>query len=467
MAFHKKIKQIEKTQNKIFEFGKLSEGVLQKINYKFRLDWNYYSNRMEGNTLTIEETKNVMIGNIDVHNKPIKDVMEMLGHDKAIQTILKIGTGELNISESRIKDLHKAIMYEDNLVDKEKIGKWKDQPNHVINYKNEKYEFTDPSNVAQSVHQLIDWLNIENDKIKSKKEKALHPVELAFEFHLRYLTIHPFYDGNGRTGRILTNLILIRYGFPPIYIKDNDKTIYYRYLADVQAYGADKYLLFDIMSDYLLRSLTIVSDAIDGKEINEPDDLDKKIQLLQMELDTISSDDEVKIKYSEEAFFTCYKTWMTKFMVVTIPIIQKFNKLFTGVNHRIYISQGGIHVNFVDEPIHLINQKLTDEILSNHDQLKRPYPEFCIQTFYGTLIKGGLKSFGCNYSIVIRFHEIKYEVFVDDFDEETGAREPIKMHEKLLHQALSDEEMKEAAEMFGNTIFKHIDYSTKRNGLRS
>src|SRR5580700_2051704 len=182
MFFREKISEIDRLQQSIQEHGKLGRDLLQKINYKFRLDWNYYSNRMEGNTLTLDETKSVMIGNINVHNKPLKDVMEMKGHDEAVQAILKMGKGELNISESRIKGLHKEIMYEESPTEKAKLGEWKKQPNHVINYRDEKFDFTDPPEVKEEMHALVNWVNAEKEKIDGKKKGALHPVELAFEF---------------------------------------------------------------------------------------------------------------------------------------------------------------------------------------------------------------------------------------------------------------------------------------------
>ena len=466
MSFQNKLNEIDQLREYIESFGTLGKELLNKINYKFRLDWNYYSNRMEGNTLTIEETKSVMVGNITIQNKPIKDVLEMQGHDKAIQLILKMGKGELNISESRIKELHKAIMYEENPSENEKIGKWKTKPNHIINYKGEKFDFVAPEEVPEQMHVLINWINTEKEKITANARGALHPVQLAFEFHMRYLTIHPFYDGNGRTGRILTNLILISYGYPPIYVKDEDKIIYYRYLANVQAYGADKLMFFDIMADYLLRSLNIVKDAIEGKEIEEPGDLDKKIQLLEMELNTISPDDEVKMKFGKEAFLFCYETWITKLISYSVPVIQKFNKFFTGTHHYISVDHGNVRLSFSDEPVTTITEKLSEEINNEISRIGQSRPEFRIQTFYGPLRKGGLKTFGCNYSLIIKFDEIKYEVFVDDFDEITEKLTENKMYERLLHQVLSDKEMKNVVQMLGNTIYKHIDYYTKKNGLR-
>jgi Fic family protein len=466
MSFQNKLKEVDLLQRKIEEYGKLSKELLQKINYKFRLDWNYFSNRMEGNTLTIDETKSVMIGNINVRNKPLKDVMEMKGHDEAIQAILQMGKGELNISEGRIKNLHGVIMYEDSPGEKDKIGKWKIHSNHIFNYKDERFDFTDPSEVPGKMHTLINWINSEKEKIQAGKKDRLHPAELAFEFHLQYLTIHPFYDGNGRTGRILTNLILISYGYPPIYIKDTEKAVYYRYLADVQAYGSDRFMLFKVMAEYLLRSLNIVSNAIDGKDIEEPDDLDKKLQLLERELSNISPDDELKMKYSLDTFLACYEAWIGKLIILAVPVIQKFNRFFTGINHHVSLTKAGIYIYFDNQPVSEIKTKFEEGIQKESERIGQIHQEFRIQTFYGNLIKGGLKSFGCNYSITIKFDEFKYELFVDDLDETTGNRITIKKYERLLHQELTDEEMNDTVSMLGNVIFKHIDYYTKKNGLR-
>src|SRR5690554_3493545 len=120
------LERLREVKSEIDELGKLPKEVLQKINYKFRLDWNYYSNRMEGGTLTREETRSVMVGNITVDGKPMTDVMEMNGHDLVVREILKMGSGEVRISEKRIKDIHKAILQETEDVDRNRqIGNWK------------------------------------------------------------------------------------------------------------------------------------------------------------------------------------------------------------------------------------------------------------------------------------------------------------------------------------------------------
>ena len=199
-----------------------------------------------------------------VNGKPIKDILEVKGHDEVITGILQMGKGELNISEKNIRDIHAAIMYEDDPKKKTEIGVWKKAPNYLYNYKNERFDFVAPAEVPERMHQLINWLNVEKNKISRNTKDALHPVELALRFNLEFVTIHPFYDGNGRTSRIFTNLILISFGYPPLYIRENERAAYYQYLADIQGYGGSPNVFFDYMCDLIIRSQEIVLEAIKG-----------------------------------------------------------------------------------------------------------------------------------------------------------------------------------------------------------
>ena len=153
------IDRIEQNQTIISTYGKFDDAILKKINYKIRLDWNYYSNRMEGGTLTREETRSVMVNNIDIKGKPFKDVAEMKGHNAIVLEVLKMSKGDLRISENRIKEIHKAIMHEDETEKAKEIGKWKSTPNEIINYQGEKFSFTSPSEVAEEVHKMLNRTN--------------------------------------------------------------------------------------------------------------------------------------------------------------------------------------------------------------------------------------------------------------------------------------------------------------------
>jgi len=332
MIYSDKLHRIDTLQANILERGPIPTELLNRINYKLRLEWNYTSNSMEGNSLTKRETRTVMVGVIDVNDKPIKDVIEIRNHDKVISTIMKIGKGELNISEGRIKEIHKGIMYEEDPEKQKHIGQWKNTDNYMINFQGERYDFVPHSEVKERMHDLINWTNTEKEKIQRSKKDAIHPVSLALKFHLDYLAIHPFYDGNGRTARILTNLILISYGYPPLYINENEKHNYHRYLTDIQSYGGEPDLFYDFMAGLLLRSMQLIADTLESKEIEEDDDIDKEITLFKRSLDKGLERKEIK-------------SWGNISKIIkgsAIPLFQKFigklsqfDELFQNHEHRI------------------------------------------------------------------------------------------------------------------------------------
>lgn len=284
MGYLDKRNQIDSFQESISSFGELSEDLKKKITYKFRLDWNYYSNSMEGNTLTMGETRSVMVGNLTVGGKPIKDVLEMKGHDEVITEILKIGQSESRLSEKRIREIHNGIMHEEDESKKNMIGSWKTEPNWIINYKGERFDFVEPADVPARIHDLLNKTNAAIDALKQQRADAPHPIDIALDFHLEYVIIHPFYDGNGRTARILTNLLLISFGYPPFWVKSNDRKAYNQYIADIQGYGGNPDLFYEFAAEQILYSQKIILNALEGNEINDSDDLDKELALLKAQL---------------------------------------------------------------------------------------------------------------------------------------------------------------------------------------
>ena len=335
MSVTEKLAEIDRRQQAIERIGPLANQVKQRINYRFRLDWNYYSNRMEGGTLTREETRSIMVGNLDVHRKPIKDVIEMNGHDRVVRELLRIGSGEVRLSEKRITDIHRAIMHEEDSDKRRQIGRWKEQANEIINYQGEKINFCPPQEVAARMHDLLNRTNAGIDYIERGKRPVPHPLLLASDFHIDYLTIHPFYDGNGRTARILTNLLLIARGFPPIVLTDQDKAPYYRYLSDIQTHSSDRNLFYDFISDLMLRSVQLVQDAIDGKDVDNEDDVEKELTLIAQQLRFIPptgpSESSERIKsviYS--SIFPVFEELQNK--------LRPFAKLFKGFSPQIRLN---------------------------------------------------------------------------------------------------------------------------------
>jgi Fic family protein len=447
MNIDEKLQVIDTLKTEIDAHGKLSPETLRKINYKFRLDWNYYSNKMEGNTLTKDETRSIMIGNVTIHGKPIRDVLEMRGHDDAIEAILKIGKGELNISERRIKELHRAIMHEETEENKAKIGVWKTVDNYVLNYKGERFDFTKSDDVAEEMHNLINWLSAESDK--QGKKGALHPALLAIEFHLRYVTIHPFYDGNGRTARILMNLILISRGFPPIIIKTEEKERYHQYIADIQGYGGTRDFYYDLMLDLLARSLTLVNTAIKGGNIEEPDDIDKRIELIKTKLHGIDAVTETK------SFDTVNSTLNDSIFPIFLQLDEKIAKitdLFTRTYRQIQYAEDGKTVNIPIEQnnlSHSLNSWLEDRFKRTIE--KQTPDQGITDVHYHYQLNEFKKSLALPFivtNIFIRFSEFDYAIKIDS----NNASERKFSYGKPMNRQVADDIVRNIINRFLNEM---------------
>jgi Fic family protein len=417
MSYTEKLKEIDALQQQIAAHGKLSDDVRKRIDYKFRLDWNYYSNSMEGNTLTMEETRSVMVGNVTVDGKPLKDVLEMQGHDTVVLEILKVGMGDARLSEKRIKDIHRGIMHEDDPAKKKKIGIWKPEPNFLYNYKGESFEFVPPVEVPERMHQLLDRTNASIDAIIAKKKDAPHPVDVALRFHLEYVSIHPFYDGNGRTARILTNLLLISLGYPPFWVKTEERDTYGRYLGDIQGYGGKPDLFLAFAADLVLRSQRLVLDAIAGKEIEEPGDLEKKLQLLKQKLNT-GTDDIVKTEKSGTVSKQVFDEVLRPLFKTMIARLNQFDSLFKERSVDLEIN-GGVYRGFdriIDSPARIYD--FTNEV----KQMKFTY----LLTGFR---KAGKEPFNASTFLTIDFHQLVYEGYL---------QKDKLLFSKLYHQKLSE-----------------------------
>ncbi len=319
------LSKIDELQAQIDEHGKLDSDLAKQIQYKFRLDWNYFSNAMEGNSLTRIETKQLMMDNVTIDGKSFKDISEMRGHDEVVQEIFKIGKGDIRISEKRIKNMHKAIMHEDDPAKRDFIGKWKTTDNHLINYRGEKFYFLPHSEVPDAMHELLNETNADIDALKSGKKDRKHPVLIAFDFHLKYVRIHPFYDGNGRTARLLTNLLLISFGYPPFLLSEKSRESYNRILAEIQGYGGDSKDFHVLLGNLLIESQQLVLDVIAGKDISDDDDIDKEILLWKQGLSNEVSELEEK---SEIVVVQTYRNSVRPLFELFINKHSQFSDLF-------------------------------------------------------------------------------------------------------------------------------------------
>ena len=184
--------------------------------YKIGLTWS--SNALEGNTLTISETKVVLEDGLTIGGRPLRDFYETVGHGAAYDFMFTL-VGERKIRVKDIRAIHRLFYRQ---VDEPQAGVWRDQPVIVTG---SSYVFPAPADIEREMEGLEAWAAAERNR--------LHPIEFAALLHLKLVTVHPFIDGNGRMSRLVMNLALLQDGYqlaiiPPVCRAD--------YLAAIRRY---------------------------------------------------------------------------------------------------------------------------------------------------------------------------------------------------------------------------------------
>lgn len=458
--------RIQELQDEIAALGPLDPEVRKRIDYKFRLDWNYHSNNIEGGTLTVAETKSIMLGHVTVDDKPLKDILEMKGHDQTVKTIMSIGKGEVQLSEKRIKEIHAAIIQEDDPELKSSVGQWKTVAN-LIHYKNETIPFLEPEQVPEAIHKLLDWFKAEHDKIKRQHKDALPALSLAFEFHLRFLTIHPFYDGNGRVGRILLNLILIDMGYPPLIVTGGEKPKYNDLLTEIQVYGAPQNDLFIFLGKLLIRSLELVKRAIDGEEITQLIDPEIRLQHLERQLALAETEKRTLDCIDNEIYRSHLDKWIYPLLTLAHSKVQRVEHLFlipkcdTVLNHKMTVPPGR-------NASHAFNLETTK--LYFHHMLNQTEPRILssgirLSANLHRFKAGGEITFSITAAFIITFTPSKYQIHFDipQGNPKHQLNKPIL--ERFFLNPLTNEECEDIANDFLASLVDTIEYQSLRLGI--
>jgi Uncharacterized conserved protein len=207
------IKQINSKKKILDSKRPFNEAAIKNLKQYFDVDLTYNSNAIEGNTLTITETKVILEDGITIgKGKTLKEHLEVINHKEAIDYVEDIVNRNIDIDQNVIKDLHYIIL---KSINNENAGRYRSL-NVLISGSN--HRPPEQFLVPQEMEDLIKWY----DENKNK----LHPIVLAAEFYHKFTFIHPFIDGNGRCGRLLMNLILMRNGYPITVIRMEERNEY-------------------------------------------------------------------------------------------------------------------------------------------------------------------------------------------------------------------------------------------------
>lgn len=201
--------QIDRKKQELDARRPLTEGEVARLNEDFIIEYTYNSNAIEGNTLTLRETDLVLRG-LTIDQKPLKDHMEAVGHKEAFEFVTELVKDNTPISEYIIKQIHYLVLADK----KDDRGVYRRIPVRIMGAQHEPVQ---PYLIEPKMEQLLREFN----------ESTEHIVTKLARFHIEFEGIHPFVDGNGRTGRLLVNLELMKAGYPPIDIKFTDRISYY------------------------------------------------------------------------------------------------------------------------------------------------------------------------------------------------------------------------------------------------
>lgn len=249
---------------------------------KLRLEWNYNSNHIEGNTLSYHETELLLLFDRTAGGHPLRDYEEMKAHNVAIHHTRRLARAAQVPGEGDVRDLNKILLKEpfwqraqtsDGQPTRKRIipGDYKTQPNHVRTPTGELLRFAEPEETPALMEE---WTR----DFRRDLKRTAYPLPLLLaESHWSFLRIHPFDDGNGRTARLLTNYVLLQMDLPPVVIKSDERD---RYIGALQKADLGRMLsLARFMLENISWSLALAIRAAKGESIREPDDMSKEIDI--------------------------------------------------------------------------------------------------------------------------------------------------------------------------------------------
>jgi Fic family protein len=307
LEFNESLERIAAKKKQLSQKRPLPAVALQKIKEGLSVEWTYNSNSIEGNTLTLRETRIVLEEGMTVKGKSMREHFEITNHHDAIEFVENLVSQHNPLRERDILDIHQLVMLK---IEKEFSGRFRNAGVRIVGA-----NFLPPNarKVPDLMAELVNFIN--------QNPLGLHEVILAAVFHHRFVWIHPFFDGNGRTVRLVMNLILMQHGYPPAIILKNDRKKYYDALNQANNGSYKKLLLLVIQA--LERSLDIYISSF-----QDTDDEYLPISSIVMEADMPYGQEYVSL-LARSGKIDAYKegrNWLTTQKAVREYVVKKKKK---------------------------------------------------------------------------------------------------------------------------------------------
>lgn len=237
--------RIEAKKKQLTKLRPLPQAALKRLKSELAIEWTYNSNAIEGNTLTLQETRLVLEQGITIKGRNLREHFEAKNHEKAIYFVEDLAKPKYALTEKDIFSIHRLVLEN---IESEFAGKYRNGQVRILGA-----NFIPPNfvKVSQLMKELVGFTNDNPERLDN--------VELIAKFHHQFVWIHPFFDGNGRTARLLMNLLFLKFGYPPAIILKNNRQQYYRSLN--QANKGDYKAFMLLIAQALERSLDLYLES--------------------------------------------------------------------------------------------------------------------------------------------------------------------------------------------------------------
>ncbi|MBI5412128.1 Fic family protein [Candidatus Peregrinibacteria bacterium] len=241
-------KRFEEKRKRLNAMRPLPPAAVRKLREQFAIEMTYNSNAIEGNSLTLRETFLVLNEGITIKGKPLKDHLEATNHKEALEFLYHlVGHEKKNtISEHLIKSLHQLVTQN---IEKEWAGCYRNAPVRITGTP---HQPPDALDVPHLMSALVRWIG--------DQQKKMSVIKLAAILHHKFVHIHPFFDGNGHTARLIMNLLLMQKGYPLAIILKNDRKRYYNALKEADNGNYEQLISF--VAKAVERSLDIYLNVL-------------------------------------------------------------------------------------------------------------------------------------------------------------------------------------------------------------
>lgn len=453
MELKELLTQIDSLKAEIDNFRPLKPELEQRITQKFRLDWNYHSNAIEGNSLTLGETRTLILDDLTPGGKPRRDATDILGHDAVLKSLPDFIKQKHRLNETAIRRFHEILLhepYEKEAVTSDgrvvrvtvRLGEYKQEPNRVRTPTGEIHDYARPEDVPAEMQRLLEWHHEREEK------RDLHPLEHASLFHHRFVAIHPFDDGNGRMGRILMNLILMQHGFPPVIVKVTDRNPYVAALAKADA-GENKDIV-EFMARNLVDSERLYLRGARGEPIADADDVDKAVSLLKRELQSAPPPKELTLKVQKEHFEERFFPLLARLDAK----LSQFNELFSSAtcNLAYKVRMGGTG--------NIVDQNWRGDFSGIRDTLSRQNLAGHLVTYinlnftWDSFLRDGPNDFTIGFWMEFFYDQRKFRIVSNN----------VQLVRQLVYQEwLKEDEILDLVNNSVRTVFEYVEMNLSKN----